>query len=187
MTESGGTKSDMAGNAVSVRSYRPADLEACRALWAALTEWHRGLYADPGIGGPDPGRHFDAHLERVGPERIWVAEAGGRVVGFAGCIPGDGEAELEPVVVDPAHRGRGVGALLTRAVVQAARESGVRYLKVRPVARNAGAIRFFHAAGFDVLGQVELFMDFRPPGGPSLEGGRRWRPGERLAGRDFEV
>lgn len=38
----------------SVRPYRPDDLEPCRALWAALVERHRQLYADPTIGGEAP-------------------------------------------------------------------------------------------------------------------------------------
>ena len=49
----------------------------------------------------------------------------------------------------------------------------------RPTARNAEAIRFFHAQGFDVLGQIELICDLVAP--------ERWRPGEEIAGRDFDV
>jgi hypothetical protein len=67
------------------------------------------------------------------------------------------------------------------AVIEAARTRGVHQLKVRPVARNAPAIRFFHELGFDVLGQVELFMDF----GPAAR--QIWQPGEQIADRDFRV
>lgn len=165
----------------TVRPYRPEDLEACRALWVELTEWHRQIYRSPGIGGPDPGRRFDEHLHRVGPDHVWVADAGGQVVGLAGLIPGEGEAELEPLVVSEAYRGRGVGRQLAEAVVASARARGVRQLKVRPVARNQPAIAFFHELGFDVLGHIELFMDF----GPTDR--QVWRPGERMAGRDFRV
>ncbi len=166
---------------VIIRGYEADDLEACRELWAQLVAWHRALYQDPGIGGPDPGRHFDVHLARVGPDHIWVAEVGGQVAGLAGLIRDGAQAELEPLVVGEDFRGRGIGRRLTEVVVAAARESGVRILTVRPTARNEPAVRFFHAAGFDLLGQLELFMDLRP-GGET-----RWRPGERLAGRDFKV
>jgi ribosomal protein S18 acetylase RimI-like enzyme len=160
----------------TTRPYDPRDLEACRSLWAELTERHRELYADRSIGGRDPGRGFDEHLQRA--ERIWVADAGGAVVGLAGMLLDDGKAELEPIVVAAAWRRRGIGALLTDAVVAAARERGARQVVVRPTGRNAEAVRFFHALGFDVLGRVDLRLDLRPV--PR-------RRGERIAGRDFRV
>jgi GNAT superfamily N-acetyltransferase len=165
----------------TIRSYTPDDLDMCRALWAELTEWHRSIYHSPEIGGSDPGRYFDEHLERVGLENIWVAEAGGQVVGLAGMIHGEVEAELEPLVVSEAYRGTGIGRQLAEAVIAAARRRGVRQLIVRPVARNAPAIQFFHQLGFDILGHIELFMDFTPADH------QVWKPGERLAGRDFRI
>jgi len=159
---------------VNVRAFRESDREACRALWVELTEWHRDIYAAPEIGGDDPGAAFDEHLERVGPDHVWVAEDEGRLVGLSGLMPGDEDLELEPVVVSAGHRRRGVGRALVQAVLAAA---GERSVVVRPVGRNAEAIRFFHALGFDILSRVELL---RHPG-------ERWRGGERIAGRDFRV
>jgi len=165
----------------TIRNYRPEDLEPSRSLWIELTEWHRTIYQSPGIGGSDPGSQFDEHLERVGADHIWVAEVEGKVVGLAGLVPGEAEAELEPLVVSEPFRGQGIGRQLAEAVFAAAQAAGVRELKVRPVARNGSAIRFFHAAGFDILGQIELFIDFRP-----LER-QVWRSGEHIAGRNFRV
>ncbi len=68
----------------------------CRVLWVQLNEWHRQIYEDPSIGGPEPSQKFDEHLQHVGPENIWVAESSGHVIGMAGLIPGDQKAELEP-------------------------------------------------------------------------------------------
>jgi ribosomal protein S18 acetylase RimI-like enzyme len=164
-----------------IRSYRPEDLESGRALWVELTEYHRSIYRSPGIGGPDPGSQFDGHLERVGAERIWVAEVDGQVVGLAGLIPGEGEAELEPLIVSELYRGLGIGRQLAKAVISAARAAGFRQVKVRPVARNESAIQFFHAMGFDILGQIELFVDF------GTADRQVWKQGERFAGRDFRV
>lgn len=166
---------------LAIRPYEPGDLEACRRLWEELTEWHRFLYASPSIGGEDPGRKFDEHLARVGPQRIWVAEADGDVVGLAGLILEEGAAELEPVVVTERMRGRGIGRKLAQTVIERAREQGVRQLEVRPVARNADAIRFFHRLGFDVLGQLELLLDL----GPADR--QVWRSGELIADRQFRV
>jgi N-acetylglutamate synthase-like GNAT family acetyltransferase len=165
---------------LEIRGYRDGDLEACRALWRELTEWHQRIYRDDSIGGEgDLGRFFDEHLERVGPERIWVAEQDGRVVGFAGLIVDGRSSELEPLVVSEEMRGRGVGRALTEAVVAAARGLGLRRVQVRPAARNAQALRFFHRRGFDVLGQIELTYDLAKPD--------RWIAGETLAGREFKV
>ncbi len=163
---------------VRVRGYEPGDLEACRSLWVELTEAHREIYDAPEIGGDDPGSQFDEHLARVGPERLWVAEADGRVVGLVGLIPKGREAEIEPVVVASAARGRGVGRLLIAEVIAAARAGGFALLSVGAVARNARAIGFYHHMGFDTLGEVEMFMSF---------GDREWRDGETIAGRRFRV
>ncbi len=174
-------KKEKSPQPATIRHYRPDDLAACRALWVTLTEWHRQIYQSPGIGGTDPGRHFDEHLQKVGADNIWVAEAGGQVVGLTGLIPGEGEAELEPLVVCETHRGLGIGRQLAATIVEAARSRGTGQLTVRPVGRNAQAIQFFHAMGFGVLGHIELFMDFAPP---ERQG---WRAGEQLAGRSFRV
>jgi GNAT superfamily N-acetyltransferase len=166
---------------IIIRPYKPEDLVSCRDLWVELTGWHRHIYQSPGIGGLDPGSLFDEHLKQVGPEHIWVAEGSGRVVGLAGLIPGEGEAELEPLVVSEPFRGLGIGGKLAGVVIAAARKRGVRQLKVRPVGRNEPAIRFFHKLGFDILGQIELFMDFGPADN------QVWKLGERMGGRYFRV
>jgi GNAT superfamily N-acetyltransferase len=164
---------------LTVRKYEARDLAACRALWAELTQVHRDLYDDPTFGGDDPGPAFDTHLAEVGADRIWVAEAeGGAVVGLAGLLVDSEHAELEPIVVGEAWRGSGAGRALADAVIAAARELGFPRLRVRPVGRNTGAIRFFHALGFDVLGRVDLRIDFEP-----IER----TAGERIAGREFRV
>jgi ribosomal protein S18 acetylase RimI-like enzyme len=105
---------------VTIRPYRPADLESCRALWVELVQRHRHLYDDPSIGGEAPGLHFDRHLARVGPERIWVAKIEGKVLGMVALILDGDEAEIDPIVVASTHRGQGIGrALLNRAVEEA--------------------------------------------------------------------
>lgn len=163
----------------SIRRYRPEDLEQCRSLWTDLTAWHRQLYADQSIGGSHPGAGFDAHLADVGPERIWVAEQEGRVLGMAGMIVRGKKVELEPLTVRAGCRGAGIGRELAEAVLSAARAEGAEQVVVRPTGRNADAIRVFHALGFDVVSRVELVHDLRE--------GDRWRDSEDYAGRRFRV
>jgi GNAT superfamily N-acetyltransferase len=165
-----------------VRGYREDDRGECRALWRELTQTHRDLYDDQSIGGDgDLGDYFDEHLERVGSERVWVAELEGRVVGFTSLVP-DAErpvAELEPIVVAREARGAGVGRLLAERVVSAARDLGLRRLDVRPAARNEPAIAFFHDLGFGTLGQLELMLYLQEP--------KDWPVRIRIAGRDFRA
>jgi len=162
-----------------IRDYAETDFARCRSLWAELTEYHRGLYTDPTIGGDDPGAGFVSYLliaERAG---LWVAELGGEVVGMAGLLDHGSSGEVEPVVVAAAHRGHGIGGALISRAVDTARARGYEYLAIRPVARNAAAIRRFHSAGFQTLGgHVDLTMDLAP---------RRheWLPGATLHGLGF--
>jgi ribosomal protein S18 acetylase RimI-like enzyme len=164
----------------TIRPYDPSDLPACRALWVELTERHRQIYDAPAIGGDDPGRWFDEHLAHVGPERLWVAEHAGRVVGLVGLIIDGQEAEVEPVVVASASRGKGIGRALVDRVVKEASELGLRYICVKPVARNLQAIDFYYDAGFRTLGEIEMFIDLGTPR-PGL-----WKPGPELFGHPFK-
>ena len=164
---------------VLVRGYSEVDYAACRSLWAELTEYHRGIYGDPSIGGDDPGAGFDDYLatsERVGS---WVAESHGRVVGLTGLLDRGTSGEVEPVVVTEAARDHGIGRMLISRVVEEARARGYEYLAIRPVARNVAAVRRFYAAGFRALGgHIDLTMDLAA---------RRheWLPGASVHGLDF--
>lgn len=164
-----------------IRNYEPRDLAACRQLWLELTEWHRGIYDSPHIGGDNPGLFFDKHLDQVGPDNIWIAEVAGKVIGLTGLILEDKEAELEPLVVIDEFRGQGVGHRLAETVIGQARRKGVNQLKVRPVGRNEEAIRFFHKLGFNIIGHIELFQEFKP------EKQQIWQDREKIANRKFKV
>ena len=165
---------------VIVRDYAVGDYGACRSLWAELTEYHRGIYGDPSIGGDDPGAGFDDYLATSQWTGSWVAVSHSGVVGLTGLLDWGTSAEVEPVVVAEAARDQGIGRMLIRRVVEEARARGYEYLAIRPVARNVAAIRRFHAAGFRALGgHIDLTMDLTA---------RRhdWLPGASLHGLDFD-
>lgn len=109
---------------VIVRDYASGDYDACRFLWAELTEYHRSIYGDPSIGGDDPGAGFDDYLAE--PQRVgsWVAESDGQVIGLTGLFDRGTSGEVEPAVVAEAARGRGVGRLLISRVAEEARGRG---------------------------------------------------------------
>lgn len=154
----------------TIRPYEPQDLDACRALWVDLTDQHRRVYADPTIGGDRPELYFDRALERTGADRMWVAVDEGRTVGMVGMLDDGENAEIDPLVVAASYRGRGVGRALVEHVLAEARRLGMRFLSVKPVARNVEAFRFYHHVGFRILGSVELFMDLQ-------KGEGAWAPG----------
>jgi len=52
----------------------------------------------------------------------------------------------------------------------------IRYLNVRPVARNIDALHFFHHYGFDTIGHIQLFIDLKK---------RLWKTGIELHHRQF--
>ena len=166
-----------------IRNYVDDDLDACRELWVRLTETHRQIYDAPYIGGDQPGLQFDEQLTKVGTERIWVADDDGAVVGMIGLQPGydEGSVEIEPIVVTPEARGRGIGRALVQHVVDVVKEMGLRDLNVHVVGRNAEAMRFYHDVGFDVIGHFELFYDTSP------RDKQIWRDQETIAGRTFRA
>ena len=159
-----------------IRPYQLTDIEACRALWAELTQAHRDLYEDQTIGGENPGAGFDRHLANPQLVALWVAEAGGQVVGLTSLLVQGKEAEIEPLVVAAGHRAHGIGRRLLDQAMSEARARGIRFLSVRPVARNAAAIALFVEAGFRLLGQIDLFQEL------DASSERRWVDGVTLHG-----
>jgi len=156
---------------VLIRPYQETDLAACRGLWVELTQQHRDLYADPGIGGEDPRLNFDRYLVLPDLSGVWVAEVDGQAAGFTGLLVDGEEAVVEPVVVTAHQRSQGIGRQLIERAIQEARQAGVRFLSIRPVARNVEAIQLFVSLGFNLVGQVELFQDLSP------DSTREWKEG----------
>ncbi len=126
------------------------------------------------LPAPDP----DGLLQRCYQERagIWVAVERGNVLGFSLTVFDEPEqlAWIRFLVVDRAHRRRGVGsALLMRAAREAADRRMTRV--VVPVSvKNDPAIQFLRHHGFSCVGYHEVYFasgDFALYFGRSL---RRW-------------
>ena len=162
-------------NDLSIRAYAEADRDACRALWAELTEHHRHIYDDASIGGPDPGGYFDTYLATPTRAATWVAIHQSDVVGLTGLFDLGDHGEVEPVVVAERVRGSGIGRLLIEHVLDEGRQRGFPYMTIQPVARNVSAIAAFHAVGFRAVGHIQLTIDLDRPG-------MRWRSGLTIHG-----
>ncbi len=131
-----------AGAPTTVSVSRVTLRQAQDADRAAITAIERASFTDAW-----PDRSFLELLSQA-PEMLWVAEAGGAVVGYwVGRRIGD-EAELQNLAVHPDWRGRGVGRALLADFIDAMDGDGntVIFLEVR--ASNHAAIALYEAQGF---------------------------------------
>jgi GNAT superfamily N-acetyltransferase len=87
-------------------------------------------------------RSFIRHLV-LGAQEVWVAEEGGRIVGFAAL----GDGMLEHLYMRPEAQGRGVGAELL-ALAKGQRPQGFRLWVFQ---KNDGARRFYERHGFRLV------------------------------------
>ncbi len=143
-----------------VRRATPADLPGIGRLGALLVEAHYDF---------DP-RRFLAASQRTPVEyasfigtqlkgedkAVLVADDDGHVVGYAyAAVEGynymalRGPAGvLHDIIVDPEHRGRGVGRLLLDAALEFFRSRGVPRVVLSTAERNEAAQRLFASVGF---------------------------------------
>ena len=144
-----------------IRHYKKSDYETCYNLWVELTKYHQEIYEDSSIGGEDLGQGFIEHLKEHGDESIWIAEVDKKIVGLIGLIVRGKAAEVEPIIVNSLYRKRGIGSKLLQFIINHTSEKNLKYLSIRPVARNLTAFKIFYEKGFNITGHIELFMDLK--------------------------
>ena len=136
-------------------------------------EAYTGIVPDEYLAGLDPAQRTPVWAEnlRRGPDDhvlTWVAESGGRIVGFATLGPGRdedvrrGDREIYSIYLDPEQWGRGVARELMRTVVAEAGASTRIMLWV--LAENERAQHFYRRNGFAPDGVEKL----APVGGAEL-------------------
>jgi ribosomal protein S18 acetylase RimI-like enzyme len=145
---------------ITVRPALPADLEAIGRLGALLVRAHHDFDPQRFIAAtPQTERGYASFLQRQLEEPnvvVLVAEQSGEVLGYsyAGVEGHDymslrGPAGvLYDIVVDPAHRGRGVGRILLEATLAAFQARGVPRVVLSTAERNEAAQRLFGRLGF---------------------------------------
>lgn len=92
----------------------------------------------------------------------WVAEAGGRIAGFAVATTADADRRIGEIVmlaVDPSAQGRGIGRALTEHATGRLREAGMRVVVIATGADpgHAPARAVYEQAGYSALPGVQYF------------------------------
>lgn len=135
----------MSARDVEVRLATAADEVRWRQLWAAYLDVYAQDLA-PAVTA-DTWRRVLAGQD--GYRCSLACDAGGEVVGFVHSVPrvstwsAAPDLYLEDLFVDPAARGRGVGATLIAAVADRARDLGARKVTWETDADNATAQRLY--------------------------------------------
>jgi len=83
------------------------------------------------------------------PTRTLVVELAGAVVGTLRVDRDDDRADVYGFVVDPAHRGRGVGREVLRQVCRRLRADGVRLVGLEVAVDNERALGLYTSLGFE--------------------------------------
>ena len=144
---------------VRIREGQPKDASAIAEVhvrsWQAA---YRGQLTDEYLDGLNVEDRLELHrraLERPPPEyRMWVAEDGGRVVGFA--VTGRSEdadadertGELYAIYLEPERVGTGLGRVLFEHSIGDLRDRGFGVATLWVLETNEQARRFYETAGW---------------------------------------
>ncbi|HEY3004046.1 MAG TPA: GNAT family N-acetyltransferase [Kribbellaceae bacterium] len=144
------------GSVVHIRSVRPDDEDALRALNQRVSD--RSIYLRffgmNRTSADQHSHHLAADSEDDGHVAL-VAEAAGRLVAVGSFEPlRDGEAEVA-FLVDDAFHGRGLGTLLLEQLAAVARERGIHHLHADTLVENAPMLRVFGDSGFEQIRTVD--------------------------------
>jgi GNAT superfamily N-acetyltransferase len=137
----------------SIRPAAPADVPAVHGLIRELADFERLTHVCTGT----PAELAAALGGRPPAAEVLVADLHGEIVGFALFFPTFSTflarpgLWLEDLYVQPAHRSRGVGTRLLRAVAALAVERGCGRFEWAVLDWNAPAIGFYERMGATVM------------------------------------
>jgi len=138
-----------------------------RAVEGDLDRIYEIWRARPGAGSNDrasDGRfHRDGFKEGVllsSPFGFWVAQVGGRVVGWSSLTPTRFNPALRETMaeagayVDPAHRGSGLGFEILQFACHSAHGSPLEWILGYVAASNAAILAVSRRIGFELVGDI---------------------------------
>jgi GNAT superfamily N-acetyltransferase len=136
---------------VRIRPMVEADLEAVRPL---LTQLGYDLV-------PDEIRRRFAAITTAAGHAVFVAESAGQVIGMMHLFARPAfdkppEIVVQAIVVDAAHRGRGVGKILMAAAEDWAAQRDYRSVSLYSKTARADAHAFYHALGYERVATSHL-------------------------------
>ena len=86
------------------------------------------------------------------PEYLFVtATEDGQVVGYAGLYQVLDEGDITNIAVLPSAREKGIGTVLTRALIEAGEQRAIHAFTLEVRVGNAAAIHIYEKLGFDVV------------------------------------
>jgi phosphinothricin acetyltransferase len=137
-----------------IRLAGAADAEAIRAIRNDVIERSTAMWTTRPVS-PGDGRAWLA--ENLARRSAYVAEAGGRVVGYANWAPwrprdGYRHTVEDSVYLAEGHQGRGLGAALLQALIAGARDSGAHVMMASIEASNAPSVTLHQRHGFELVG-----------------------------------
>ena len=150
----------------TIRPGRREDAAEAARLWMQSAQEHTGhdkIYATA-PGAERVMRRFLTDLTSSSHSFLFVAESGGRTVGFISGELREGSptfrqrtwASVDDVFVEPDYRNRGMGRVLLKSVEEWAKERGADGISLQVAAANGRGRKFYGELGFREVSVYEV-------------------------------
>ncbi len=139
----------MATTTISLRKARLEDASSLADV--AFGAWQHDLLPllPPRAGARESERRRFEMVVRETNDRILVAEAGGKVVGWVSRARG--RSYIPFLMVEPESQGRGIGTLLLRRMEAMLELEGNDRVQLDTLADNVRAVNFYQRQGYRIL------------------------------------
>lgn len=102
---------------------------------------------------------FVRELHENACARYLVGEAGGRVIAYAGVWLVIDEGHITNIAVHPDFRRRGIGEIMTRAIMRLCVDNGCSWLTLEARRSNTAAIELYRKLGFEGVGYRKKYYE----------------------------
>lgn len=95
---------------------------------------------------------------------LWIAEKDDEIIGFCDTVIESQAGILNSLVVDPKHRGQGIGRLLLLQAMTTLRARGQSVIELNVDSTNPTAIALYRSVGFEEYDTMSLYRRQKTPG-----------------------